>query len=248
MKKAILITGGTGLIGSEFVKRFVDCGYEVITTSRSEEKLEKLEKEYGNNVHGIKVNLEDENAVEQILGFLKNNDLHPFALVNNAANGEYHKVDGETLGIERQNWFGHYLISTVLPYDLSIKLANYSKNLSRIINISSIYGKTAYYPDLYDDYNTQSFPNYGTAKAAMDRLTVELAVKLAPKIMVNSVAYGGVEGRVDEEFKKRYSKKCPLGRMLKKEETTGIVEFLLSEKSVAITGQVIRVDGGWTIW
>jgi len=248
MKKTILITGGTGLVGSEFVKYFICNAYEVVTTSRNEENLEKLKNEYGNNFIGIKVNLEEKKASDQILDFLKINNLKPFGLINNAYNRDYLKVNGETLDIDRQDWLGQYILSTILPYELSIKLTKYSENLNRIINISSMYGKTAYYPDLYDDYNTQSFPNYGTAKASMDRLTKELAVKLAPKVHVNSVAYGGIEGRVNDAFKDRYAKKCPMGRMLKKEETIGIIEFLLSKKSVGITGQTIRVDGGWTIW
>ena len=247
MSKYILITGGTGLIGREMIKHFTSEGFHVIFTSRSESKIAEVEGIYKNSI-GIKVDLEGENASNIIVKFLKNEKIEPYALINNAINLAYHKIDGETLQIERENWLGHYVLSAVLPYELSINLSRYSKQLKRIVNISSMYGQAAYQPDLYNDYNSQSFPHYGTAKASMDRLTKELAVKLAPEVQVNAVAYGGIDGRVDEEFKNRYSKKCPLGRMLKKEETVGVVEFLLSDKSIGITGQVINVDGGWTIW
>ena len=76
-----------------------------------------------------------------------------------------------------------------------------------------------------------------------------LAVQFAPeKIAVNCVTYGGVEGRVDEGFKKRYAALCPMERMMKDDETVGSVDFLLSDKAVYITGQNIVVDGGWGIW
>ena len=67
-------------------------------------------------------------------------------------------------------------------------------------------------------------------------------------IAVNCVTYGGVDGRVDDAFKKRYASLCPMERMLSPDETVGAVDFLLSEKAVYITGQNIVVDGGWGIW
>ena len=62
------------------------------------------------------------------------------------------------------------------------------------------------------------------------------------------MAYGGVEGRVDKEFVKRYSLLAPMGRMLKEEEVLGPLEFLLSNTSSSVTGHTIAADGGWTIW
>ena len=74
-------------------------------------------------------------------------------------------------------------------------------------------------------------------------------MQFAPqKIAVNCVTYGGVEGRVDEAFKKRYAALCPMERMMRDDETVGAVDFLLSEKAAYITGQNIVVDGGWSIW
>ena len=66
---------------------------------------------------------------------------------------------------------------------------------------------------------------------------------------MNSVSFGGVEGRVDEAFKKRYSNLCPQGRMLKLEDILEPINFLLDEKmSSGMTGHNLLVDGGWSIW
>mgnify|MGYP003739618353 FL=1 len=117
--------------------------------------------------------------------------------------------------------------------------------LSSIVNISSMYGIVAPNPLLYDDGLKNSPVHYGVCKAALIHLTKELAVRLAPRnIRVNAISFGGVEGRVDEAFKSRYARLCPLGKMLTEEDLGGSVEFLASEQSRGITGHNLVVDGG----
>ena len=80
-------------------------------------------------------------------------------------------------------------------------------------------------------------------------LTKELAVRFADHhIRVNCIAYGGVEGRVDTEFKARYASHLPLGRMLKEEDLIGPLRSLIQDDMCAITGHVVNADGGWTLW
>ena len=50
------------------------------------------------------------------------------------------------------------------------------------------------------------------------------------------------------EFIERLSNKSPMGRIGQSEEIAGVVSFLLSDAASYITGQNIKVDGGWTIW
>ena len=124
-----------------------------------------------------------------------------------------------------------------------------NSKLKNIINVSSIYGMVAPTPGIYKDFEKESPINYGVAKAALIQLTRELAVRLADKnIRVNSISYGGVEGRADKNFKKRYGQFCPDGRMLRRDEVYGAISFLLSEASSGMTGHNLVVDGGWTIW
>ena len=80
-------------------------------------------------------------------------------------------------------------------------------------------------------------------------MTKELAVRFAGQnVRVNCVAFGGVDGRVDDEFKSRYSALVPSGRMLTVEEIVGPIQFLTSGKSSSMTGHTIVADGGWSIW
>ena len=115
-----------------------------------------------------------------------------------------------------------------------------------IINFSSIYGITSPNKNLYD--NDEKHIGYSVSKMGVIMLSKHLATHLAPNIRVNTVCLGGIENKQSEKFKERYSKYTPMGRMMKLEETAGIIEFLISEKSTYTTGTEFKIDGGWTAW
>lgn len=245
MSDAILITGGTGKIGSKLVEHFHAQGRTVVFTSRSDENIAKTIAGR-ERLHGIKVDFTRESAAEEVVAALDRLGLGVSALVNNAR-------DLAALGVEDDgtvpgaNWLAEYRIDVVLPYQLTLALAK-KGTLRKVVNVSSMYGMNAFNPHLYEGPFRPPL-QYACAKAALIHLTKCLAVQFAPqKIAVNCVTYGGVEGRVDEGFKKRYATLCPMERMMKDDETVGSVDFLLSERAAYITGQNIAVDGGWSIW
>ncbi|MAC42248.1 MAG: hypothetical protein CMJ05_10755 [Pelagibacterales bacterium] len=59
---------------------------------------------------------------------------------------------------------------------------------------------------------------------------------------------GGVLNGQDDEFLKKVSELIPLGRMANKEELHGIIIYLLSDVSTYMTGSIISIDGGRTVW
>ena len=242
---AILITGGTGKIGSKLVEHFHALGRTVVFTSRSDENIARMIAGR-ERLLGIRVDFRDKEAVDTIVGALRESGTSVSALVNNARDLAALGLD-EDGTVPDDNWMAEYRIDVVLPYRLSIALAG-EGGLSKIVNVSSMYGMNAFNPHLYEGPFRPAL-QYACAKAALIHLTKCLAVQFAPrKIAVNCVTYGGVEGRVDEGFKKRYATLCPAGRMMTDDETIGAVDFLLSDKSSYITGQNIVVDGGWGIW
>lgn len=254
LSKTVLLTGGTGNIGLQLVTDLLDHDYRVITTSRSDEKIKQLRDKFADfikekTLHFIKVNLEDKNFSDQILTYLDNSGLSVQALINNARNIDYLKLNENNL-TERDNWLGEFTLDVVVAYELSMALANMKNStLENIINISSMYGIVAPTPSLYNEFEKESPINYGVAKAALIHLTKEMAVRLADKgIRVNCVSYGGVEGRANEEFIKRYRQLNPLGRMLKHDDLYGAIGFLLSDGASGVTGHNLVVDGGWTVW
>ena len=65
---------------------------------------------------------------------------------------------------------------------------------------------------------------------------------------VNCLALGGIEGRVNNKFKKRYAQLTPMRRMLKLDDIVKPLEMIIDNDSKAINGQTIIADGGWTLW
>jgi NAD(P)-dependent dehydrogenase (short-subunit alcohol dehydrogenase family) len=91
---------------------------------------------------------------------------------------------------------------------------------------------------------------YGVSKAALIRLTVELAAELGPHIRVNAVAPAVVKttfaSALYEERESALASDYPLGRLGTPQDIQGAVAFLMSDDAAWITGQTIVVDGGVT--
>ncbi len=250
--RTILLTGATGKFGKVLTRHFVSAGDTVIGVSRSSESLDCLSKMLdgcGNRFTGIASDLTAEGGVARLLDELASRSINPDCLINNARNINYLKVQNNGI-VSRENFAKEYVLDVVVPYELTMLLAKQSDaRLSRVVNIGSQYGSVAANPSLYDDPERQSPIHYSVAKAALVHLTREMAVRLAKqKVQVNCVAFGGVEGRVDEAFMHRYAKLCPMGRMLSEDELAGPVDILLSQYSNGITGHTLMADGGWSLW
>lgn len=250
--RTILITGGSGKVGFQLVNHFLEKGFLVITTSRNKNKfLEKcgqlLSGAYKNNLKIIEVDFTQKKAADTIIDFLKKEEIIIESIIHNARSLEFLKIE-EDRSISDENFSGEFFMNVIFPYKLSLEILKILNNLENIIFISSMYGVVAPTPSLYDDFHNSSPIHYGVSKAAQIHLTKELAVRLAPKVRVNCISFGGIKGRTDENFQKRYNNLNPQGKMLLEEDVKGPVDFLISENSKNMTGQNLIVDGGWTIW
>ena len=247
----ILITGGTGKFGRKYVEHFVRKGWTVLFTSTKEDRSNELKIVFGNdpNLHGFVVDLSISSSISNFVQNISDKGFRVNHLVNNARSLHSLKVN-ETGITSREDFLDEYLLDVIVPYELAMALYGREPNsLLTVNNISSQYGVVATNPSLYDNHAIQSPIQYGVAKAALNHLTKELAVRFADKgIRVNCIAYGGVEGRVDEEFKERYARLTPIRRMLREDDIAGPLDFLVSDSSSAMTGQTLIVDGGWSIW
>jgi len=98
-------------------------------------------------------------------------------------------------------------------------------------------------------------PMYGATKAGIISLTKYFAALWGPKgVRVNALAPGGVIDSEDpltgsdEEFRRKYTAKIPMGRMCRPEDLAGPLVFLASEASSFVSGQMLALDGGFTCW
>lgn len=250
--RTILITGGTGKFGKVLIKYFLELGDVVVFTSRSREHIETIlqyHEQYQGKIHGIEVDLTAEKGPEELLNNILSQGINISCLINNVRDLSYLKIEEDGL-VARKNFLGEFLLDVIVPYEITTKLAYHAEStLRRVVNISSQYSLVAANPILYTNHEQQSPIQYGVAKAALNHLTKELAVRLASRdIQVNCVAFGGVEGRVDDAFLKRYASLVPNRRMLQESEIPGSIDYFLSDKCSGTTGHIMAVDGGWTLW
>lgn len=248
IRKKILLTGGTGKIGTVFVKELLKENHILYVTTRNIINANIwLENNYftKDNIILIECDFYSENAVDIIH---RNINDGVDVIIHNARDVDTLRLDSD--GKISSNQFQNELfIATVFPYLLTNKLLETNKKINDIIFISSMYGVVAPSPRLYENFEQQSPINYGIAKAAQIHLVKEMAIRYADlNIRVNSISYGGVEGRVSEDFKQRYSELCPLKRMLSDIDLFPPIKMIIDNTNLLITGENIKIDGGWTIW
>ncbi len=254
--KTVIVTGSSGVIGNILVSNFLQQNYRVIGISSSLEssfkQLEKYKKENEKKLfYCTNLDFLAEGWEEKLVNFLTENKLNPEYVVCGARSIKFLKAQYEKNGfVKRADFSGEFTLGVLAPYELIMRLSNMeNSHFKSAVILSSMYGVVAPNKELYNDFVKESFIHYGVVKSAQIHLAKELSVRLAgQKIRVNTVSFGGIEGRASEEFKVKYSKLSPIGRMQNETDIFGPVEFLLSDKSSAVLGHNLNADGGWCIW
>ena len=93
---------------------------------------------------------------------------------------------------------------------------------------------------------------YTTSKGAVEAMTRQLALELAPRgVRVNAIAPAATSmdrnHEYDPDFDRSWEAVTPLGRVATPEDYVAPLVFLASDASAFITGEILHVDGGWTI-
>lgn len=251
--RTVVITGGAGWLGSCLTEAAAELGATTYIASRNAEKRNQVLKQIsvevaGAKVFGIDLDISDKDSALKAFAEIAERSGGVDVLINNAYSGKRSSIEDVT----DEDWqatldtgLTGYLRCTqaALPYLKNSRHAN-------IINIASMYGMVAPYPDLYEGNDFLNPPAYGAAKAAVIQLTRYSAVHLARYgVRVNCISPGpfpspGVQQ--DEVFIERLKSKAPLGRTGQPFELKGALAFLASDASSYVTGQNIVVDGGWT--
>ena len=246
--RVALVTGGNGGIGRGIALGFAQAGAAVAifgrNTAKNAEVLAAL-KSAGARAMALAVDVTDRTALEPAFRRVEA-ELGPVdILVNNAGIAN---LSGGILQETAESWDN--VIETQLnAVFLLSKLAAASmvgRKRGKIINLGS----------MYSYFGAGPIPSYSAAKGAIVQLTKSMAIELAPHgIQVNAIAPGWIETDMTAAVRTEALKamndeilaRTPAGRWGQPSEMAGTAIFLASSASDFITGETIRVDGGYAI-
>jgi NAD(P)-dependent dehydrogenase (short-subunit alcohol dehydrogenase family) len=247
--KVALVTGGGRGIGKFIATGLAEAGADIILTSRKMKNLEVTAKELEANQNvktlAIACDMAKEDAIESMLQEAIKKFGHIDILVNNAGA----TWGAPTLDFPLEKWDQLFNVNVRGVWIITQKVARIMKNQGggSIINISSV---MAFRGSTEEEH--PAVP-YNSTKAAINLLTMNLAVKLAPfNIRVNAIApcffHTDMMAYIDNpEFKAirdAMLKEIPLHRIGEIDDMKGIAVFLASPASAFVTGHILVADGG----
>lgn len=261
--KTAIVTGGVGILGKPFCRGLAEFGANVavidLDESACKEFAEDLSSHYGIRSMGVACDVTSPQAVEEMVQRVVNfyGEIH---ILHNNAGGKSSDLNAYFAPFEEYSldeWRNAMSVNIdgmfLVAQSVGKQMVKQAKGGS-IIQTASIYGIMAPDQRIYEgsfyhgrEINTPAV--YAASKAAVVGLTKYLATYWASKgIRVNCISPGGVESGQNEEFKKRYSSRIPMGRMAQANEMVGALVYLASEASSYITGMNIVIDGGLNAW
>lgn len=247
--KIAMVTGGGRGIGKFIAAGFAEAGADLILVSRKMKNLEAtakaLSEEFGITAVPITCDVSEPESVEAMLRKARELFERIDILVNNAGAS----WGAPTLDFPLEQWDRLFDVNVRGVWMLTQKVARIMKEQGggNIINISSVMGFRG-----SDEFTHPSVP-YNSTKAAINLLTMNLAVKLAPyHIRVNAIAPGffrtDMMAYIEKpEFKASYDmilSAIPLRRIGDSDDMKGLAVFLASDASAYMTGQILINDGG----
>ena len=239
-----LVTGGSARIGAEICRQLAKSGAIVAVhchrnLAAAEELIEEIQSK-GGEAFVVRGDLSKENDRSALIGAVIDRVGRLDILVNNASIFESTTLDEMTSDAARMMWIVNaeaplMLIRHAAPY---LRLEGKSRP-GVVVNLIDNASGRGDWPEL---------SHYCASKAALLSMSRSLAQELAPNIRVNAVGPGAILFQDWESGEKRAAilSSIPMKRQGLAEEIAETVLFLVSGPDY-ITGQIIDVDGGWSL-
>lgn len=237
-KKACIITGATGGIGSVMCREFSKAGWTVIGTSADERTEGLICDEYlqANALDIVRESEFRKQFCSKLRSYLKGETL--CCIINNAATQILGSIPDLTVDMLQESLD----VNVVAPFAfVSMFLDELRASKGTVINIGSVHAQAT----------KAGFSAYSTSKSALHGLTRSLSLDLGPDVRVNTLApaatatpmlMAGFAGNTTA-FKK-LSSVHPLRRIAQPEEVAKAALFLAGDASSFMTGSTVFVDGG----
>lgn len=244
-----VVTGAARGIGFAISDALSEAGAEVILTDMDEAAAMKAAAELagkGRKVHGARLDVTKPREVDRVAGDVLKRHGKVDILVNNAGIAKSF-IPAETM--DDETWL------SVLDVNLNgvfwccraFGKSMLERKSGSIINIGSMSAEIVNYP--------QEQVQYNASKAGVHHLTRSLGAEWAPRgVRVNAVAPTYIETELtkgvaaDPEIRKHWVDGTPMGRMGQPSEIACAVLFLASDAASLMTGSIMSVDGGYTLW
>jgi NAD(P)-dependent dehydrogenase (short-subunit alcohol dehydrogenase family) len=241
--RVAIVTGASSGLGARFAEVLAEAGAQVVASARRRERLEVL-AHANDAIHPVAGDVGEAADRERLVATALERFGRIDVCVNNAgvsSGGPERQKTVEALReVLRVN------VEAVFALSHAVAVPMRAQGSGSVINVSSMFSFIASAP-------VPEAP-YVTSKSALNGLTRELAVQWARDgIRVNAIAPGWFPTEMnaalfeDERTRRWLERNCPLGRPGRIDELDGILLFLASNASSYCTGQVITIDGGWTI-
>lgn len=240
--KVVIVTGGSQGIGADIVKGLAKDGYKVILNyNKSEESAKNIKEELlkdGFEIEIFKADVRVRSDVKKMIEFCLEKYGKIDVLINNAGISQI-KLFNDLTDDDWNNMIQTNLTSCFYTIQESLHSMIQNHN-GCIINISSIWGSIGASCEVH----------YSAAKAGLDGMTKALAKELGPSnIRVNSIAPGiintNMNSKLSKEDLENITQEIPLQRIGNPQSITNCVKWLIKDDYT--TGQIISVNGGWSI-
>lgn len=240
MKKTVFITGGAGGIGSAVALEFAKNGYNIALNCNTSDPSAVMESilPYSPDSAVFRGDMSVYETAADVFGRAEARFGGIDSLVNNAG-VSYIGLFNTMPPVEWDRIIKANINTMINCSHLAIQgmLRRHSGN---IINISSMWGEVGASCEVI----------YSATKGAMDSFTRALAKETAPNgIRVNAVACGVIDTKMNahlsEEEKQALTDEIPLMRYGTPQEAAKAVMFLASDDSSYVTGEILRVNGGY---
>jgi NAD(P)-dependent dehydrogenase (short-subunit alcohol dehydrogenase family) len=239
--RVAVVTGGNRGLGRAFATALAGAGARVAIAARDQDRSETVADDIG--ALAVATDVTDEASVTAMLDTVTS-ELGPVDVLVNNSGTCFHRPaldvpDEEWRAVWDVNVDGLWRCSRVVGAQMV------GRGTGAIVNIGSISAQIVNRPQMQ--------PAYNASKAAVHQLTKSLAAEWAPHgVRVNALAPGYVKTEmapVDRpEFRRHWIEDAPMQRYAVPDELGPSLVYLASDASSFVTGTVLVVDGGYTLW
>jgi NAD(P)-dependent dehydrogenase (short-subunit alcohol dehydrogenase family) len=245
--RVAVITGASSGLGVTFAEGLAAAGAKVVLAARRRERIDALARSLeasGREALAVECDVTNEASVDALVGATVSRFARVDVLVNNAGVAKVAPAAQETIG-DFRSVLDVNLVGAFLCAQRFGRVMLEQKHGS-IVNVASVLGLVA------SGLIPQA--SYVASKGGVVNLTRELAAQWARLgVRVNAIAPGYFPSEMTsdmfatEDGTRFIRRRTPMGRGGQPEELLGALLLLASDASSYMTGQVLAVDGGWTI-